>query len=88
MPTLEQAEKVLASVVVNTPEDRDRANRAKTWAEILSNRISSGRYSAGVIEGVIAGSNRQYSQRDRHGRLAGQACGADGARARTKSGPI
>lgn len=35
IPTLEQAEKVLASVVVNTPEERDRVNRAKTWTEII-----------------------------------------------------
>lgn len=35
IPTLEQAEKALAAVVVNTPEERDRVQRAKTWAEIL-----------------------------------------------------
>lgn len=35
VPTLEQAEKALSAVVVNTPEERDRVNRARTWAEIL-----------------------------------------------------
>ena len=35
IPTLDQAEKAFTSVVVNTPEERYRANRAKTWAEII-----------------------------------------------------
>ena len=35
VPTLEQAEQALAAVAVNTPEERDRVNRARTWAEIL-----------------------------------------------------
>lgn len=35
IPTLEQAEAALAAVAVNTPEERDRVERARTWASIL-----------------------------------------------------
>ena len=35
VPTLEQAEQALTAVAVNTPEERDRVYRARTWAEIL-----------------------------------------------------
>ena len=35
VPTLAEVEDALGAVVVNTPEERDRANRVKTWAEIL-----------------------------------------------------
>lgn len=38
IPTLEQAEKALAAVVVNTPEERDRVQRARTWAQIIANK--------------------------------------------------
>ena len=39
VPTLEQAEQTLAAVAVNTPEERDRVNRARTWAEIIRNNV-------------------------------------------------
>ena len=39
VPTLEQAEQALAAVAVNTPEERDRVNRARTWAEIIRNNV-------------------------------------------------
>ena len=35
VPTLAEVEDALGAVVVNTPEERERANRVKTWAEIL-----------------------------------------------------
>ena len=35
VPTLAEVEDALGSVVVNTPEERERANMVKTWAEIL-----------------------------------------------------
>ena len=35
VPTLEEVEDALGAVVVNTPEERERANRVKTWAEII-----------------------------------------------------
>ena len=35
VPTLAEVEDALGAVVVNTPEKRERANRVKTWAEIL-----------------------------------------------------
>lgn len=35
VPTLAEVEDALGAVVVNTPEERDRANRVKTWAEII-----------------------------------------------------
>lgn len=35
VPTLAEVEDALGAVVVNTPEERERANRVKTWAEII-----------------------------------------------------
>lgn len=35
VPTLAEVEDALGAVVVNTPEERERANRVKTWSEIL-----------------------------------------------------
>lgn len=35
VPTIDQAEKALEAVAVRTKEDRERVNRARTWAEIL-----------------------------------------------------
>ena len=35
VPTLAEVEDALGAVVVNTPEERERASRVKTWAEIL-----------------------------------------------------
>ena len=35
VPTLAEVEDALGAVVVNTPDERERANRVKTWAEIL-----------------------------------------------------
>ena len=35
VPTLAEVEDALGAVVVNTPEERERAERVKTWAEIL-----------------------------------------------------
>lgn len=35
VPTLAELEDALGAVVVNTPEERERAERVKTWAEIL-----------------------------------------------------
>lgn len=35
VPTLAEVEDALGAVVVNTPKERERANRVKTWAEIL-----------------------------------------------------
>lgn len=38
IPTLEQAEAALAAVAVSTPEERDRVERARTWAEIIRSK--------------------------------------------------
>ena len=35
VPTLAEVEDALGAVVVNTPEERERANRVKTWAGII-----------------------------------------------------
>ena len=35
VPTLAEVEDALGAVVVNTPEERERAERIKTWADIL-----------------------------------------------------
>lgn len=35
VPTLAEVEDALGAVVVNTPEERERANRVKTWADII-----------------------------------------------------
>ena len=35
VPTLAEVEDALGAVMVNTPEERERANRVKTWAEII-----------------------------------------------------
>lgn len=35
VPTLAEVEDALGAVVVNTPEERERANRVKTWAAII-----------------------------------------------------
>ena len=37
VPTLAEVEDALGAVVVNTPEERERAERIKTWAEIIRN---------------------------------------------------
>ena len=39
VPTLAEVEDALGAVVVNTPEERDRANRVKTWAEIIKGTV-------------------------------------------------
>ena len=35
VPTLAEVEDALGAVVLNTPEERERAIRVKTWAEII-----------------------------------------------------
>ena len=35
VPTLAEVEDALGAVIVNTPEERERANRVKTWAAII-----------------------------------------------------
>ena len=39
VPTLAEVEDALGAVVVNTPEERERANRVKTWAEIIKGTV-------------------------------------------------
>ena len=39
VPTLAEVEDALGAVVVNTPEERERANRVKTWAEIIKSTV-------------------------------------------------
>ena len=39
VPTLAEVEDALGAVVVNTPEERERANRVKTWADIIKGTV-------------------------------------------------
>lgn len=36
VPTLDQVQRALGAVVINTPEDRQRAQDIQTWLQILS----------------------------------------------------
>lgn len=39
VPTLAEVEDALGAVVVNTPEERERANRVKTWSGIIKGNV-------------------------------------------------